>query len=354
MTWVRVDDIAPMHPKMIAIGPEAGWLWLCGLCYCNAHATDGRIPLSALHALYPNQKWTPRALKSLAQTLVTAGLWDLNEGHYTVHDYSEYQEEALKSSVEERREASKLRKRQQRERERLRTKPPDVTRDIGVTVTRDSTGTPARGTGGTPAWESPPFLTGVSQPPDPARPDPARPDQKREERERDARAPLDSRSSAEQVRGLLIRGYSQRYEKHANDAWVVGSNDAHIRQVTAYVLAAEGEPQAIVDELLDGYFRDEKRRAARWPWRWLAEDPGRHRPDQAAAKAAAERKRFWDEHAAREAARQAEQAKQPQPPREEMSEAEIEKMASDLMARLSTSMAMPTTKPKRKESEAAE
>jgi hypothetical protein len=166
---------------------------------------------------------------------------------------------------------------------------------------------------------------------------------------------LDSRSSAEQVRGLLIRGYSQRYEKHANDAWVVGSNDPHIRQVTAYVLAAEGEPQAIVDELLDGYFRDEKRRAARWPWRWLAEDPGRHRPDQAAAKAAAERKRFWDEHAAREVARQAEQAKQPQEQREEMSPEEIEEMANKLLARLSNSMTAPTTaKPKRKEQEAAE
>lgn len=335
MTWVKIDDKAPSHPKLIAAGAEASWLWLCGLCYCNSYQTDGVIPQGALRALNPGAGWDLRKLKKLAEKLVNVGLWEhcddtptTSERPYNVKNYAEYQQAATKLATEERRSANKSRASDWRERQRFSQKEPPSQR-----------------------------YASAEQPTANASPVPARPDQYqiREEREeRDARAPLDSRSSAEQVRGLLIRGYSQRYEKHANDAWVVGSNDPHIRQVTAYVLAAEGEPQAIVDELLDGYFRDEKRRAARWPWRWLAEDPGRHRPDQAAAKAAAERKRFWDEHAAREVARQAEQAKQPQEPSKEMSEAEIEKMASDLMARLSTSMAMPANPTKRKPQEAAE
>lgn len=153
----------------------------------------------------------------------------------------------------------------------------------------------------------------------------------------------------------LTRGYQARYEKHAGDAWMsAAANRREIQTVAAYVAAVPGETSEVVADVLDGFFASEWATKERWPWRALAKNPGSYRPDRTAEREAAARRKRWDEHAAREVARQAELAKQPQEPRKEMSQQEIEEMANKLLARLSQSTAMPTTKPKRKESEAAE
>jgi hypothetical protein len=182
MTWVKIDDSAASHPKLIAAGPEAAWMWHCGLGFSNRHHTDGRIPVSSLGALYYCPAWTPAVRAKLAARLVKVRLWvecpadDLcDEPYFLIHDYGEHQEEALKSSHEVRKEAARLRKREERERKKTAAKreshtvtPRDTTRDIprDMPVTG---GVTSRVTGDVTSGVTP------SDPVTAPRPDPSRP-----------------------------------------------------------------------------------------------------------------------------------------------------------------------------------
>lgn len=95
MTWLKIDDNVPHHKKMLAAGPAAAWLWLCGVAYCQRHKTDGFIPLEALSWLGVEKP------KPLAAVLVLVGLWHQAEDGWLVHDYLEWN-----ASSEERREKS--------------------------------------------------------------------------------------------------------------------------------------------------------------------------------------------------------------------------------------------------------
>ncbi len=111
MTWVKTDDSAPQHPKMIRAGAEACWLWQSGLCYSNKNKLNGKIAKDLLPALY-----IPLAAKAskLAKKLCDVGLWHDRGDHYEIHDYADYQEQALKEAQEARREYERDRKRAQR------------------------------------------------------------------------------------------------------------------------------------------------------------------------------------------------------------------------------------------------
>ncbi len=97
--WIKIDDNLPDHPKIVTAGPEAAWLYICGLCFCNRFLTDGRIPERQLRRLvdFPD----PR---ELANRLIDVGLWEQADEGYLVHDYLEHQ-----SSKEEVQEAQKRR-----------------------------------------------------------------------------------------------------------------------------------------------------------------------------------------------------------------------------------------------------
>jgi hypothetical protein len=115
MTWVKIDDSAPCHPKLLRAGPEAAWLWLAGLAYANRQTTDGVIPADALPALYPVEGWTRPKLLRLAEKLVDVGLWHpADAGAWAIHDYAHYQREAMRDEVERRREVEREKKRRQR------------------------------------------------------------------------------------------------------------------------------------------------------------------------------------------------------------------------------------------------
>lgn len=86
MPWVKLDDNFPDHPKITQAGPLAGWLFVCGLAYCNRLLTDGYIPAGQVRKLADVDD--PLAL---AGRLVDAGLWEVADGGYRVHDYLDYQ-----------------------------------------------------------------------------------------------------------------------------------------------------------------------------------------------------------------------------------------------------------------------
>jgi hypothetical protein len=93
MTWVRVDDSAFEHPKLLQVGARAAWLWLCCLSYANRQKRhDGLIPKAKIGALYPGLG--PRE----ARDLVRANLLREEENNYRIHDYHEYQPSSELSS----------------------------------------------------------------------------------------------------------------------------------------------------------------------------------------------------------------------------------------------------------------
>lgn len=115
MAWVKLDDQFPDHHKLAECGylaPLAGWLYICGLCYCNRQLTDGRIQRQHVHRLaHFKHVQFERAtigqgkdhlasfaddvdIDELADLLVGVGLWDQPDGptgDYWVHDYLHYQ-----------------------------------------------------------------------------------------------------------------------------------------------------------------------------------------------------------------------------------------------------------------------
>ena len=85
MAWVKIDDQFTDHPKIVAVGPLAAWMYVCGLTYCGRYLTDGWIPRGQIRKLADVDNPS-----ELVAKLVASGLWDEQEDGYRVHDYLEY------------------------------------------------------------------------------------------------------------------------------------------------------------------------------------------------------------------------------------------------------------------------
>lgn len=106
MTWANVDDLFPEHPKVLAAGGDAGWLYICGLCFTNRNLTEGRIPKAVIGRLSDRKNPV-----KLAKTLVDVGLWHEEKDHYVIHDWDKYNESAedVKARKEHARNAARAR-----------------------------------------------------------------------------------------------------------------------------------------------------------------------------------------------------------------------------------------------------
>lgn len=89
MTWAKIDDRFPRHPKVLRAGGDAAWLYVAGLCYANEHLTDGRIPALAVPTLTDRK----RPLE-LAEKLVSVRLWERDGEDFLIHDYHDENETA--------------------------------------------------------------------------------------------------------------------------------------------------------------------------------------------------------------------------------------------------------------------
>lgn len=91
MAWVKIDDQFPDHPKVMAAGPLASWLYVCGLAYCARFLTDGFISRAQVRKMAD----VDNPLE-LAEALIRAGLWHRDEERdgFCVHDYLEYNPDA--------------------------------------------------------------------------------------------------------------------------------------------------------------------------------------------------------------------------------------------------------------------
>lgn len=103
MSWAKLDDHFPTHPKVARAGGDAGWLYVCALCYCAEHLTNGIIPKSLVGRISDR-----RAAHKLAERLVEVDLF-IDRGHsYEINDYLIYN--PSREKVEEERDAAKERR----------------------------------------------------------------------------------------------------------------------------------------------------------------------------------------------------------------------------------------------------
>lgn len=85
MTWIKIDDDLPDHPKVAGLTDGAFRLYLTGLCYCSRHLTDGRIPEAV------TARWGVRHPDRAASELMSAGLWTSSADGFEVVGYLEHQ-----------------------------------------------------------------------------------------------------------------------------------------------------------------------------------------------------------------------------------------------------------------------
>jgi len=109
MAWFKVDDSFHAHPKVLATEPAALGLWVVAGAWCSANLTDGFVPDYALPRLLPDSA-------TLAEKLVTAGLWRRAKGGYRFNDWLHYNPTA--ESVRRDRDAARERMRNLREERR--------------------------------------------------------------------------------------------------------------------------------------------------------------------------------------------------------------------------------------------
>lgn len=86
MPWVKLDEGFPEHPKVLAVGGDAGWLHVCAIAYCNRNLTDGFVPEVVLARLSDRRRPV-----DLVRRLVDAGMWESVAGGWRIHDFLEYQ-----------------------------------------------------------------------------------------------------------------------------------------------------------------------------------------------------------------------------------------------------------------------
>lgn len=105
MTWAKLDDQFPHHPKSLKVGLEALGFDAAGICYCARHLTDGFIADASILAVYPPIRDPHR----LAKRLVRAGRWrrDNRRKGYVIHHYLDYN--PSREQVIREREAAKVR-----------------------------------------------------------------------------------------------------------------------------------------------------------------------------------------------------------------------------------------------------
>ena len=89
MTWAKIDDLLPEHPKMEraceAVGDAALAAYVSAVCYCRRANHTGFVPRGRLRGLTRHEKPA-----RVAEALVAEGLWEEVEGGWQIHDYHEY------------------------------------------------------------------------------------------------------------------------------------------------------------------------------------------------------------------------------------------------------------------------
>lgn len=84
MTWAKLDDHFHDHAKVIAAGHEAVGLFALTLTWACGQQSEGKVPANV------PQRFAGRRSNELCRRLVTAGLYEVVEGGWLIHDFLDY------------------------------------------------------------------------------------------------------------------------------------------------------------------------------------------------------------------------------------------------------------------------
>jgi hypothetical protein len=112
MTWVKIDDSFPNHPKIVGLSDKAFRIHISGLCYCGTYLTDGFVPMT-IAARFANED-----MQHIVE-LTKAGLWREapQDNGFHIHDYLAHQ--TSKTQVEEKRQTVRERQKRYRDKHRV-------------------------------------------------------------------------------------------------------------------------------------------------------------------------------------------------------------------------------------------
>lgn len=89
MAWVKIDDNALDHPKILALSDGAFRLWMRGLAHSRRLLTDGFISHLAVKG-FREARASRIAELTTAPALGVEPLWELCEEGYRIHDYLQW------------------------------------------------------------------------------------------------------------------------------------------------------------------------------------------------------------------------------------------------------------------------
>lgn len=104
MTDARLHSTFLTNPKVDSLNDAEYRVYVNGIAFAASQETDGHLTRRTLRLLHPE----PIDLQTVADALVSAGLWELAEGGWSVHDFRVYQ--TSKAQAVASREAARLRK----------------------------------------------------------------------------------------------------------------------------------------------------------------------------------------------------------------------------------------------------
>lgn len=97
MSWIRLDNGFPEHPKVLGLTDAAFRAEVIAICYASRYLTDGWVPAP------------PR--RALASELVKAQLWLPDGDGYQLHDYLDWQQSRAQAQARSDRARQAARKR---------------------------------------------------------------------------------------------------------------------------------------------------------------------------------------------------------------------------------------------------
>lgn len=105
MTWAKLDDQFPEHPRIVGLSDKAFRLHVAAICHASRKLSDGHVSVTDSRVL----RALTRSSSRHVDELVERGVWEQNGDGWVIRDYLDYNPPA--SVVKERRksEAERLR-----------------------------------------------------------------------------------------------------------------------------------------------------------------------------------------------------------------------------------------------------
>jgi hypothetical protein len=111
VSWVKLDDQYPNHPKVVQVGPLGMALHVAATCYAAQYLTDGFVPVAQMSKLInlegisvcnavSNGVSHSVTYKEITDELTMVGLLEVVPGGFKVHDYLMYNPPADKVKAE--------------------------------------------------------------------------------------------------------------------------------------------------------------------------------------------------------------------------------------------------------------